>query len=167
MNLGPLRTASSAPLLKRIAMAAPLVLLLQLAAPAPANAESWFLTTNGDGTGYGEAGGSGTFPDRVTFKISGDITDICGSGGGDGRGIYLRGRVVTRAGNGDYTIHRTGVIASDTNGCGSTPVSFGPKRYSYSERIHYVELWLCEEDHDKSGTECLRSSSVETLRNPN
>lgn len=155
---------------RRLLTVLPLALapvLIQVAAPPAAHAAQWFLTTNGDGTGYGEAGGAANFPDRDTVRISGTVNDYCGSGGGDGRGIYVRLRVITRSDTGNYTTHHEGVIGSDTNGCGSTPVDFGPTAFSYRHRIHYIEIRLCEEDREASGTTCLASGGVETIRNPN
>lgn len=146
------------------------LLVAPLAAPSTtpsADAAVLFLTTNIDQTGYGEATGHITFPSRYRVKISELwVQDRCGSRGGDGRGIYLRGRIATRSNAGVWRRHSMGVIGYDNNGCGNSPMYFDVRRWTKDHKIFYVELWLCEEDRDDSGTRCLTSSGRETYRNP-
>ncbi|MBD8869130.1 hypothetical protein [Nocardioides donggukensis] len=149
-----------------LGLAALMVAPLTAIAP-PAEAAGIILTTNGDGTGYGEAGGRITFPSRYKVKIVEPwANDYCGPRGGDGRGVYMRGKATTRSGTGKWRKHRLGLIAYDNNGCGSTPMRFDTRRWTKSSKIVYVELWLCEENHSASGTKCLRRSSIKTYRNP-
>jgi hypothetical protein len=157
------------PLVAVLALVTSLVSLNLLGAPPPpaSAATSVILTTNGDGTGYGEAGAMLTWPNRRSVRLR-DIwvNDYCGSRGGDGRGIYFRGRATTRSDSGKWRKHSLGLIGRDDNGCGSTPMRFDAKRWTKASKIVYVELWLCEEDHDDSGSRCLTASSIKTFRNP-
>jgi hypothetical protein len=159
MNLG--KSLSHA--LKAV-LASLFALALAFSLAAPAHAASIILTTNTDGTPYGEAGGQITFPDGYSFKIvDGWVKDYC-DGGGDDRGIYLYGRVALRGAD-SWSMVKLGLLGKDSNGCGQNAVFLdSPLKFSYNRQVRYVELWICEEDRDVS-TQCLHKA-MKSYNNP-
>lgn len=154
MNLG-LRSTTT-----RAVGAFLLAAALCLSVTTPAQAANIVLSTNGDGTAYGEAGGRITFPDRNSFKIAdGWVNDYC-EAAADGRGIYLYAEVALRNATKWHT-KDLGLIGKDSNGgCGQTPVFFATLDRSFADEVRYVTLTLCEENRDVSTTCLMKAQKV-------
>ncbi|MEZ5095690.1 MAG: hypothetical protein R2731_05975 [Nocardioides sp.] len=142
---------------------------LALALPAPsAQAAQIILSTNGDNTAYGEAGGFVRFPSRYKVKIvDGWVVDKCFDPG-DGRGIYMYATVFVRTPRGRWIPKRLGEIGADSNGgCPEVNVDVPTVIRDYSAKawqVRYITVWICEEDRDKSH-QCLAKHS-KTYYNP-
>ncbi len=147
--------------LKRLLAGSALALGLVLPLASPAEAANWNLSTNGDFSGYAEAGGSVTWPGKYSVKISGYIDDVCDSRGGDGKGAYLTALPFAPDGDplGGYD------VAADTRGCTYPAKQFGPVGHSESRRIHYILLTLCE--WDQGGSTGPGPCTTKRFNNPN